>query len=187
MGSETEVTKANLRAVCVQGAPVAVNSKGVARPQANAIVPVQPQVTTPPPVGPAGSPDRTQTAAPTARPPATLAPTQAPAAAVPTIAKPAPNEFRLFAPKVNRGDLAAIFANGRRLARKHAAAALKAPGVKQTTAYNPLRDGERFADLLEVGADGLLAFKPWRERRASAPEERSAAHVPSGPDAPSRP
>ncbi len=81
------------------------------------------------------------------------------AAPVPVIVKPAPGKFQLFAPKVNREDVAAIFANGKRLARKDAVAALKARGVKQTTAYNALRDGGRFAALLDVGEDGLLAFK----------------------------
>ena len=60
---------------------------------------------------------------------------------------------------MNREDLAAVFANGKRLARKDAVAALKARGVKQTTAYHALRDGGRLSDLLAVGEDGLLAFK----------------------------
>lgn len=73
-------------------------------------------------------------------------------------AAPAPGKFQLFTPKVNREDLAAVFADGKRLSRKDAVAALRARGVKQTTAYNALRDGGRFADLLTVGEDGLLAF-----------------------------
>ncbi len=87
--------------------------------------------------------------------------TPAPVVAVPVpeTVKPAPGTFQLFAPTVKREDLAAIFANGKRLARKDAVTALKARGVKQTTAYNALRDGGRFADLLTVGEDGLLAFK----------------------------
>jgi hypothetical protein len=73
-------------------------------------------------------------------------------------AAPAPGTVQLFAPKVNREDLAAIFTGGKRLSRKDAVAALKARGVKQATAYNALRDGGRFAALLDVGEDGLLAF-----------------------------
>jgi hypothetical protein len=85
------------------------------------------------------------------------APDVAEAAPVPVIVNP--SKFQLFAPKVNREDLAAIFAGGKRLARKDAVAALKARGVKQTTAYNALRDGGRFSDLLPVGEDSLLTFK----------------------------
>jgi hypothetical protein len=78
---------------------------------------------------------------------------------VPALVKPAPGNFPLFAPKVTREDLAAILAGGKRLTRQAAVAALGARGVKQTTAYRALREDGRFAGLLTVGEDGLLAFK----------------------------
>ena len=78
-------------------------------------------------------------------------------AAAPQTAEP---KFSGWAPKVKREDLAAIFENGaKRLTRKEAVAALISRGVKKTTAYHTLRDGGRFSNLLEMGADGLLALR----------------------------
>jgi hypothetical protein len=159
LDSEIAATEAKLRDARTRPAAAAVT------PQANAVAPVRPQLASPATTiaaAPISAP-RSPVPAPPQAPPvthqATPAPAVAVAAPVPVTLKPTPGKFQLFAPKVHREDLAAIFANGKRLARKAAVAALAARGVKQTTAYNALRDGGRFAAVLDVGEDGLLAFK----------------------------
>jgi hypothetical protein len=137
----------------------AVTDQAAAKATAAApVAPVRPQVTTPAQTTPAASPKVTLAAAPS---PAVIHPAT-PAPAVPVAARmPAKLAgFPFIALTVKREDLAAVFENGtKRLTRKDAVAALKARRVKQTTAYNALRDGGRFASLLDVGEDGLLGFK----------------------------
>ena len=170
--TDIKQTRTQLANAYARPTPAVVTAQAVAHPKANAVAPVRPQPASPRPTIPA-APISALKAAVTPRPPAAPAASQVPAvihqatpapavavaAPVPLIVKPAPGKFQLFAPVVKREDVAAIFANGKRLARKDAVAALKARGVKQTTAYNALRDGGRFAALLDVGEDGLLAFR----------------------------
>jgi hypothetical protein len=131
-------------------APVAT---AMARPPAatpaTAIAAARPQPATPP--APISAPK-----------PAAPAPPHSPAVvmATPAPVPVNPSKFQLFAPKVTHEDLAAIFEKGAmRLARQSAVKLLLARGIKKTTAYNALRDGGRFADVLTTGEDGLLAFR----------------------------
>jgi hypothetical protein len=156
LNTDIKQTRTQLQNTYARPAPAAVTVQAMARPQANAVAPVRRQLASPRPTIP-DAPISAPQSAVTHRSPATPAASQAPA--VIHQATPTPGPFQRFAPKVNREDVAAIFANGKRLTRKDAVAALKARGVKQTTAYNALRDGGRFGDLLDVGEDGLLAFK----------------------------